>query len=116
MQLVKALEEVCFIYLDGVDGLDLQLLRRSTEWFFSLPAREKLAVTKDHWNPESPNVYRGFFPAQGAVSHKESLEIGIDSLSPSDPDVQKFMLNLWPNENGVIDFEAFPNFRANLVQ
>lgn len=118
-QLVKALEEVGFIYLDGVDGgPDWAELRRAADWFFSLPAGEKMAVTKKQWNPQSPNIYRGRFPAQGAVSHKEALEIGIDSLSYQDPDVERFVLyepNLWPNEEGGDGFEPFPNFRATLV-
>ena len=117
-QLVKALEEVGFLYLDDVDWFNPTALRRATEWFFSLPREEKLPVTRRQWNPDSPNIYRGYFPAQGAVSHKECLEMGLE-LPRDDPDVRKYVLyepNLWPAEKGGVNFPAFPGFKSMMLQ
>lgn len=117
-QLVMALEEVGFLYLDDVEGFDPQELRLATEWFFSLPEEEKLRIARKQWNPNNTNVYRGFFPARGAVSHKEALEIGME-LPPDDEDVRRFVLyepNLWPNESGGANFPAFPGFREMMMQ
>lgn len=42
--------------------------------FFALPAEAKLGVAPQRWNAESPNVYRGYFPA--AADGKEGFDIG----------------------------------------
>ena len=118
--IVKALQDVGFLYLDNVKNIDPMELRKAIEWFFySLPPEERLKVTKKQWNPNGTNVYRGFFPAQGAVSHKESLEIGKE-MAPDHPDVRKYVLyepNLWPNEDGQNGkYPAFPGFRAMVTK
>lgn len=42
--------------------------------FFALPDADKRAVAPKHWNPDSPNVYRGYFPSSAAG--KEGLDVG----------------------------------------
>lgn len=46
--------------------------------FFALPSEDKLRVAPQRWNPEGPNVYRGYFPASAAG--KEGLDIGEPDL------------------------------------
>lgn len=47
--------------------------------FFALPRAAKLAVAPRRWNPQSPNVYRGYFPS--SVRGKEGLDVGDPRLS-----------------------------------
>nr|XP_027230375.1 1-aminocyclopropane-1-carboxylate oxidase-like [Penaeus vannamei] len=71
-QLKKALTEVGFIYLVGVEGYDEEELLRLTKWFFSLPLEMRMRISKKSFNPECEHEYRGFFPViPGEVSHKE---------------------------------------------
>lgn len=46
--------------------------------FFSLPARAKLSAAPRRWNPDSANVYRGYFPS--SVEGKEGLDVGDPDL------------------------------------
>ena len=104
--MVRAVEDVGFVYLDNVEGYDPEKLFGAVEWFFSLSAETKKLLTRKQWNPESKNVYRGFFPVQpGETSHKEAFEIGPD-LKSDDPDrkVVLYEPNVWPPEDGTVPF------------
>lgn len=49
--------------------------------FFALPRARKLEAAPRRWNPQSPNVYRGWFPS--SVEGKEGLDVGEPTLSPT---------------------------------
>ena len=106
-QLVRALEDVGFLFLDNVEGFDPDELYRATVRFFNLPEERKKDVSTVTWNPKSKHVYRGYFPAEeGASSHKEGFEI-TEELDPDDPDVKKIVLyetNQWPVEDATVPF------------
>ena len=54
---------------DVTDGL-----MSAARTFFALPDTTKLESASRKWNPESPNVYRGYFPS--SADGKEGLDIG----------------------------------------
>lgn len=52
---------------------------RAARAFFALPAEAKLEVAPQRWNPKSPNVYRGYFPA--SADGKEGFDMGDPRLA-----------------------------------
>jgi len=75
-QLRIACAEVGFMTVVG-HGVPQKLITAASEAgrrFFALADEAKLSVAPRRWNPESPNVYRGYFPESAAG--KEGLDIG----------------------------------------
>lgn len=62
----------------GVPGELIAATTAAAERFFALPDAAKLAAAPRRWNPESSNVYRGYFPS--SVAGKEGLDVGEPSL------------------------------------
>ena len=105
-ELVRALENVGFLYLDNVNGFNSDELYRATEWFFNLPEEKKKEVATVRWNPKSKNAYRGYFPAEeGGSSFKEGLEL-CHEVGPDDPDAKRVLYetNQWPVEDSTVPF------------
>ena len=105
-ELVRALEDVGFLYLENVKCFNPDELYRATEWFFNLPGEKKREVATATWNPQNKNAYRGYFPAvEGGSSFKEGLEMGKE-ISPDDPDAKRVLYekNLWPVEDSTVPF------------
>jgi isopenicillin N synthase-like dioxygenase len=79
---------------------------------FSLSDREKRRIARRKYNPNSPNLYRGFFPLiEGDPSYKEGVDIGPD-FAPDDPRTMGDPLvepNPWPAET------AIPGWRAAMT-
>lgn len=79
-QLRAAGEAVGFMTVVG-HGVSRRLITAAAEAgrrFFSLADEAKLRAAPRRWNPESPNIYRGYFPASAAG--KEGLDIGEPNL------------------------------------
>lgn len=75
-RLRAACADIGFMTVVG-HGVPRELIAAATDAgrrFFSLPHEAKLHAAPRRWNPESPNVYRGYFPASAAG--KEGLDIG----------------------------------------
>ncbi|XP_045617409.1 uncharacterized protein [Procambarus clarkii] len=102
-QLREALTTVGFIYLVGVDGYDEKELLRLTRWFFSLPLKERMKISRKSFDSECKQQYRGYFPViPNEVSHKEGFEIGLTmDTQPPYPEnlVAKIFYekNQWPS-------------------
>lgn len=84
---VDALENIGFLFIDNVEGLDFDRLFQACQWFFSLPPEKKRKLCRKNWVPENPNIYRGYFPVvEGEPSRKEGFEFG-RAVSPDDVQV-----------------------------
>ena len=110
-EVVSALENIGFLCIDNVKGLDFDKLLESCKWFFSQPLATKNALTRQHWNQDNPNVYRGYFPVvEGEPSRKEGYEFGRD-IKPNDPTVKPgnwfYEPSVWPKEDGAFPFKEF---------
>jgi isopenicillin N synthase-like dioxygenase len=58
----------------GVAREQIDATAAAAERFFALPTESKRAVAPRHWNADSSNVYRGYFPS--SVAGKEGLDVG----------------------------------------
>lgn len=110
-QVVHALENIGFLYIDGIDGIDFDKLLEACKWFFSLPMDVKQTLMRQHWNSENKNVYRGYFPVkENEPSRKEGFEFGRD-IKPNDPTVKPgnwfYEPSVWPPEDGSFLFKEF---------
>jgi isopenicillin N synthase-like dioxygenase len=110
-EIVHALENVGFLFLENVDGLDFDMLYKSCKWFFKLPMNTKKKLMRNFWNPESKNIYRGYFPVvDGEPSHKEGFECARD-VPPGDTSVSPknwfYEKSVWPDEDGSFPFKKF---------
>lgn len=110
-EVVDVLENTGFLYIDGVQGIDFGVLLQCCKWFFGKSKKEKDVLLRKHWNPESKNVYRGYFPVvEGEPSRKEGFEFGRD-IDPHDPTVKPgnwfYEPSVWPNEDETIPFKQF---------
>lgn len=84
---VDALENIGFLFIDNVEGLDFDRLFQACQWFFSLPPEKKRKLCRKNWVPENPNIYRGYFPVvEGEPSRKEGFEFG-RAVRPDDVQV-----------------------------
>ena len=109
--IVEALENIGFLYIDNVNGLDFNKLYESCKWFFNQPTSIKDELTRKHWKEDNPNVYRGYFPVvEGEPSRKEGFEFARD-IKPNDPTVKPgnwfYEPSVWPKEDGKFPFKEF---------
>ncbi|MDH3689133.1 MAG: hypothetical protein OEU36_06580 [Gammaproteobacteria bacterium] len=81
--------------------------------FFDLPERDKLALGRRQNNPESTNIYRGYFPPLPEErSFKEGIDFGPELPSDSPRFKSGEMLlepNVWPPE------ERLPGWRRGIL-
>jgi len=110
-KVVNALENSGFLYIDGIQGIDVDKLLQSCKWFFGLPQETKNKLMRKFWAPENLNVYRGYFPVvEGEPSRKEGFEFGRD-IKPGDPTVKPgnwfYEPSVWPVEDGTFPFKEF---------
>ena len=76
-QLYEAFNTVGFAYVVDLKGFNPDELLYWTKWFYNLPEKNKLAITRNTFVEGNPNSYRGFFPrVPGGHSFKEAFEIG----------------------------------------
>ena len=110
-QVVNALENVGFLYIDNIHGIDFDKLLECCKWFFGQPKEIKEAITRKHWKESNSNVYRGYFPVvEGEPSRKEGFEFGRD-IDPNDPTVKPgnwfYEPSVWPKDDGKFPFREF---------
>nr|XP_034322081.1 2-oxoglutarate-dependent dioxygenase citB isoform X1 [Crassostrea gigas] len=108
---VDALENIGFLFIDNVEGLDFDRLFQACQWFFSLPPEKKRKLCRKNWVPENPNIYRGYFPVvEGEPSRKEGFEFG-RAVSPDDvqvsPENWYYETCPWPEEDGKFPFKEY---------
>lgn len=108
-KVIHALENIGFLYIDNVEGLNCDLLHKCCEWFFNQPDEVKRKLTRKQWNPENSNVYKGYFPVvPGEPSRKEAFEFSRD-VDPKDPTVAKgnwfYEASIWPPEEDGFPFK-----------
>ena len=81
---LHALENIGFLYIDNIKGIDYEKLMVSCKWLFDLPIEEKHAIMRKFWKDDNPNVYRGYFPVvKDKPSRKEGFEFARD-VRPDD--------------------------------
>ncbi|XP_060066223.1 uncharacterized protein LOC132546522 [Ylistrum balloti] len=108
--LVDALENVGFLTVDNVKGLDFDILLKACKWFFSRPYEKKKLLLRKQWAPENSNMFRGYFPViEGEPSRKEGFEFGpvypeFDRKTTPAPWI--YEENVWPEEDGTLEFKA----------
>ena len=110
-EVVHALENIGFLYIDNIQGIDYDQLMECCRWFFSRPIEEKHAIMRKYWKNDNPNVYRGYFPVKAEEpSRKEGFEFGRD-IDPNDTTVKKgnwfYEPSVWPKEDGQFPFKQF---------
>lgn len=83
----EALRDACagvgFVTVTG-HGVPPELasrIERAAHAFFALPADAKRAASPRAWNPQSPNLYRGYFAS--SVHGKEGLDLGDPRIDPA---------------------------------
>lgn len=107
----RACEEVGFFSINdhGVPRAIIEGGVRAATRFFALPEASKRACAPRHWNPQSPNVYRGYFPSQ--VAGKQGFDLGEPALRDEDLGAASWHeRNLVPEELGAAweaDFVAY---------
>lgn len=92
-QVMEAAREIGFMTVTGVPGDTLSpARRRAILSIFALPEAEKRKLYRQNFDPERPNVYRGWFPAvEGLPTYKEGIDMGPDAAhgpertTPGDP-------------------------------
>jgi isopenicillin N synthase-like dioxygenase len=112
-QLVVALEDPGFLYLQNVKGYQPDELFQHTKWFFSLSTEVRMSLARNTWNPSNTNHYRGYYPTvPGMTCHKEAIEF-TEELPGDDPDILSdnyaYEPNMWPPENlpGALEFRKY---------
>jgi isopenicillin N synthase-like dioxygenase len=108
-KLVQMMKEIGFAYIDNVPGFDKEIekdLLQANKWFFALPMKKKMEVSRRMYNKTSKQVYRGYFGLdRNYSSYKEGFEFGQDESTwpdyVEDPEEMKegFPLterNIWP--------------------
>ena len=110
-KVVDTLENIGFLYVDNVSGLDFDKLFESCKWFFNLPKEKKHAIMRSYWEKGNKNIYREYFPVvEGEPSRKEGFEFGRD-IDPNDPTVKPgnwfYEPSVFPDEDGTFPFKAF---------
>jgi len=79
--LCAACAEVGFVTVTGHGAREaVAAAELAARRFFALPRAARREAAPRRWNPESPNVYRGWFPS--SVEGKEGLDVGDPALSP----------------------------------
>lgn len=108
-EVVHALENIGFLYIDNIEGIDFHELDILCKWFFGLPYETKMKTARKNFNPQNRNVYRGYFPVvEGEPSRKEGFEIGRDvptgdeTVSPSN---WMYESSVWPEEDEEVPFK-----------
>lgn len=118
-QIIEALENVGFLYIDNVEGIDFEKMFRCCKWFFNQPIEKKRKIMRNFWNPDSKNIYRGYFPVvEGEPSRKEGFEFGrdvsIDNKSIN-PENWFYERTPWPEEDGTFPFKEFMQAQYEVV-
>ena len=85
--------------------------RQSLLRLFSLPPQAQRALWKRNFEPNNPNLYRGWFPLEsGQTRCREGFEIGPDisrTLSSKDPEDLLYQPSVFPRE------DLLPHWRAH---
>lgn len=110
-EVIHGLENIGFLYIDNVEGIDYNLLFNICQWFFGLPTETKMKLARKQWNSDNRNVFRGYFPVvKGEPSRKEAFEFGRD-ISTEDKSVSAnnwmYEKSVWPEEDGTVPFREF---------
>jgi len=108
---LDGLENIGFLFIDNVEGIDFDKLHECCKWFFGQPKEVKEKILRNHWNPNNKNVYRGHFPiVEGEPSRKEGFECARD-VRPDDKTVSPknwmYEPSVWPKEDGKFPFKEF---------
>jgi len=108
---VDALENVGFLFVDNVKGINFDKLYQCCQWFFSRSEEEKKRLTRNFWEPNNKNVYRGFYPVvKDAPSRKEAFEFSRD-VADDDKTISSdnwfYEKSVWPDEDGKFPFKEF---------
>ncbi|XP_076079052.1 isopenicillin N synthase-like [Mytilus galloprovincialis] len=110
-EVVHALENIGFLYIDNVKGIDFDKLFKICQWFFGLPIETKMDLTRKNFKSENHNLYRGYFPVvEGEPSRKEGFEFARD-VPADDKTVSSnnwmYEKSVWPEENFTVAFKEF---------
>ena len=72
-----------------------------------------MSLARKHWNPKSPNSYRGYYPTvDGVACYKEVIDF-CEDLPANDSDilsdVYMYETNVWPPEDipGAVEFKKY---------
>ena len=72
-----------------------------------------MSLARKHWNPQSTNSYRGYYPTvPGVTCFKEGIEF-CQELPADDPDIMSdnymYECNVWPPESipGAVEFRKY---------
>ena len=72
-----------------------------------------MSLARKHWNPQSQNTYRGYYPTvPGVTCFKEGIEFS-QELPADDPDILSdnymYEVNVWPPEclPGAVEFKKY---------
>lgn len=102
---MDALENVGFLSVENVEGLDYDTLFMCCKWFFNQPFKQKRPLLRKQWNPDNKNMFRGYFPViEGEPSRKEGFEFG--PVYPPIDFTWVYEENVWPVEDGTLAFKA----------
>jgi isopenicillin N synthase-like dioxygenase len=95
----------------GVPSNTTRALVGAARRFFALPPRAKLAVAPQRWNPDSHNVYRGYFPS--SAQGKEGLDVGEPAFTGDHTDLLErpyYEQNRFPSELADEDAAALTGY------
>lgn len=109
--IVHGLENIGFLYIENVKGLDFGMINKACKWFFGLSSDTKMKLARKPWKSENDNIYRGYFPVvEGEPSRKEGFEFARD-VPPADAALAVnnwfYETSVWPEEDGTVPFKTF---------
>jgi len=79
--IMAAAGEVGFMTMTGLpDGLAVDAGKRNGLLrIFDLPEADRRRLWRRRYDPDAPNIYRGWFPLEpDSITHKEGIDIGPD--------------------------------------
>ena len=110
-QMIDALENIGFLYIDNVEGINFDKMFQCCKWLFDKPMEYKRRIMRNIWAPENKNIYRGYFPVvEGEPSRKEGFEFGRDvpvDDQTVNPENWFYERTPWPEEDGKFPFKEF---------